>query len=78
MKINLNKKLRALGDAYHAGKLSKDDYRVQRRIEFERLNEQDEESGSELPTRTGKTKKHIMVSVVLFVISIFTIVMMVV
>lgn len=76
MNINLNEKLLTLVDAYHAGKLSKEDYRAQRAIEFERLNALSEESDRKPPVFSVKVKKHIMVSVVLFVVLISIIAVM--
>tara|TARA_R110001592_G_C13186681_1_gene751714 strand:- start:101 stop:340 length:240 start_codon:yes stop_codon:yes gene_type:complete len=69
MNINLNQKLLLLCDAYHAGKLTKDEYRIQRCIELESLNEQAEELSRDLPSDSARwKKKHIMVSVVLLAI----------
>ena len=75
MNINLNQKLLLLCDAYHAGKLTKDEYRIQRCIELESLNEQAEELSRDLPSDSARwKKKHIMLSAVLFLIATFVVI----
>tara|TARA_R110001592_G_scaffold49482_4_gene154286 strand:+ start:7522 stop:7764 length:243 start_codon:yes stop_codon:yes gene_type:complete len=74
MNINLNQTLLSLCDAYHAGKLTKDEYRKQRRIELEKLSEHADEYSRQLLSRSGKREKHIMLSAVLFLIATFVVI----
>ena len=67
MKINLNQTLASLGNAYHAGKLTKEEYRIQRSIELDGLSEQVEKSSGHF----NKKRKHITISVVLFIVVSF-------
>ena len=78
MNINLNQKLLSLCDVYHAGKLTKAEYRIQRCIELERLSEQAEKESNKLALHSDKRKKHIIVSVVLFLVFSFIVVLILV
>ena len=76
MKINLNQTMISLCDAYHAGKLTKAEYRSQRSRELERISEQAEEYSRKPSSPLKKYKKHIMTSAVLFIVSIFIVIVL--
>lgn len=78
MGINLNQTLTSLSAAYHAGKLTKTEYRQQRATELERLSQYAEESSRECLSGSKNRKKHITVSAVLFgiLVSIVIVVLM--
>tara|TARA_R110000850_G_scaffold32332_10_gene89046 strand:+ start:169 stop:405 length:237 start_codon:yes stop_codon:yes gene_type:complete len=78
MKINLNQTMISLCDAYHAGKLTKAEYRSQRSKELERISGESEEFSRSFSNSSGKCKKHIMLSGVLFIFSIFIVIVLLV
>ena len=77
MNINLNQTLLSLCDAYHAGKITKAEYRLQRSVELDKLSEQAEAFSEKPSLHSEKWKKHIMVSAVLVVFSIIVIAVLV-